>query len=62
MQVVGEAKMASKDVEMTGKNDPHNSMNDKRDYEVEECVPMPSLPHACCQCVCSAWGFLEHQT
>ncbi|CAK0752621.1 hypothetical protein CVIRNUC_002160 [Coccomyxa viridis] len=35
-EVVGEAKMASKDVEMTGKNDPHNSMNDKRDYEVEE--------------------------
>ena len=34
--------MASKDVEMTGKNNPNNSMNDKRDYEVEECVSIPS--------------------
>ena len=42
-QVIGEAKMASKDVELTGKNNPNNSMNDKRDYEVEECVAFP--PH-----------------
>ena len=35
--------MASKDVELTGKNNPNNSMNDKRDYEVEECVAFP--PH-----------------
>ncbi len=32
--------MASKDVEMSGKNNPGNSMNDKRDYEVEECVSL----------------------
>ncbi len=44
-QVIGEAKMASKDVEMTGKNNPNNSMNDKRDYEVEECVSFPPQPH-----------------
>ena len=37
--------MASKDVEMTGKNNPNNSMNDKRDYEVEECVSFPPQPH-----------------
>ena len=30
--------MASKDVEMSGKNNTGNSMNDKRDYEVEECA------------------------
>ncbi len=42
-QVVGVAKMASKDVEMSGKNNVNNSMNDKREYEVEECVPI-SLP------------------
>ena len=34
--------MASKDVEMTGKDNPNNSMNDKRDYEVEECVSLHS--------------------
>lgn len=31
--------MASKDVELTGKDNPNNAMNDKREYEVEECVP-----------------------
>ena len=38
-QATGQAKMASKDVELTGKDNPNNAMNDKREYEVEECVP-----------------------
>ena len=38
-QAIGQAKMASKDVELTGKDNPNNAMNDKMEYEVEECVP-----------------------
>lgn len=48
--------MASKDVEMTGKNNPNNSMNDKRDYEVEECVALS--PHVMSLTV----GWCKHTT
>ena len=34
---------------MTGKNNPNNSMNDKRDYEVEECVSFSRIRAQCCR-------------